>query len=653
MAEPIGALRALLSASSAAFESDMKKARDAVRKNTNDMRSAFDKLEATANKSIKKMLTYRGALSALAGATGFYLATKNAIKFADAIGESADTAGLAVEEYQELRYAAQQNSVGLEEFGSGMEKFTKKLGDAIRGSKEARKSFSNFGIDEATLKSKTAGEVIGLLADKFKGIKDPAARASAAMEFFGKSGQRFSNFLALGSKEIDVFRAKARALGIVLSEDTVRRAQAASDELDTMGEVIKIGLTNAALEFIPVMRELAAIVSSPAFVSSMRDLAALSAALLKTFSVLAPTIAGAAVSLVTFKLAMMATKNDKAALIALLTGTAAAAYVAYRQYGPMNKAQKESGETAKGAAAGQQQFNASLDEEAAKLGKNTKLLQERVAHLQKMVEVYRDAPDIADSMNEVMQVEEAAAQQGIDLSTKQGKAWATAERQRLILERGLQDQKRVLDEIRTPTESYNAELDRLNQLFAAGYLTQEQYNAALEKAKDRFSAAQAQVKGLAGAGDEMAGAFESAFEKMITGSESFSDSLKGLARELINIALKKAILEPAGNALSSVLGSVLGKVGSSFSFGGGKAVGGPVFPGREYIVGENGPERVRFGAAGHVTPNSELMGGNTYVIDARGADQGAVLRIEAALLRLAGPGVTEKRVRDAQQRGKI
>lgn len=49
------------------------------------------------------------------------------------------------------------------------------------------------------------------------------------------------------------------------------------------------------------------------------------------------------------------------------------------------------------------------------------------------------------------------------------------------------------------------------------------------------------------------------------------------------------------------------------SFGGGRALGGPVVPGKMYRVGERGPEYVSFGAKGHITPEGP-GGGNVYNI---------------------------------------
>lgn len=86
------------------------------------------------------------------------------------------------------------------------------------------------------------------------------------------------------------------------------------------------------------------------------------------------------------------------------------------------------------------------------------------------------------------------------------------------------------------------------------------------------------------------------------------------------------------------------------------------------VMGEAGPEAVmplhrgpdgslgvKMTASANDNQSSSNNGdsGNTYYIDARGADQGAVARMEQALLTFAGPGVIERRVMNAQTRGAL
>lgn len=106
--------------------------------------------------------------------------------------------------------------------------------------------------------------------------------------------------------------------------------------------------------------------------------------------------------------------------------------------------------------------------------------------------------------------------------------------------------------------------------------------------------------------------------------------------DLKNIALR-SLDEIASHALSSGLGSLFG--GSDGGFGGiigqslgallglpGRATGGPVSPGRGYVVGERGPEIFVPTASGRVESNPGIGGGR----DVRVAIQLATPRGTAA-----------------------
>lgn len=83
------------------------------------------------------------------------------------------------------------------------------------------------------------------------------------------------------------------------------------------------------------------------------------------------------------------------------------------------------------------------------------------------------------------------------------------------------------------------------------------------------------------------------------------------------------VLTAVAQAVAAVLGG-LGNIkggGSSGSFGGARAMGGPVLPNRSYLVGENGPEMFSPGRAGSIVPN-DMLGARPsgpINIDLRGA----------------------------------
>lgn len=143
----------------------------------------------------------------------------------------------------------------------------------------------------------------------------------------------------------------------------------------------------------------------------------------------------------------------------------------------------------------------------------------------------------------------------------------------------------------------------------------------------------------------------------------FEGGLKGMLRNFIDTLRRMAANAAASNLMKMLFGEenkagartggalsgVLGGIGSLF--GGFFADGGFLSPGEWGIAGENGPEPIFGGSTGMtVIPNGGDRG-NVYNIDARGTDPSVVRRIEASLLALAGPGVTEARTNEARIRG--
>jgi phage-related minor tail protein len=75
-----------------------------------------------------------------------------------------------------------------------------------------------------------------------------------------------------------------------------------------------------------------------------------------------------------------------------------------------------------------------------------------------------------------------------------------------------------------------------------------------------------------------------------TGKDSFKDMVSSILRDLQRLALQKFVFGP----LNSLLGSAFS------GLAGGRAGGGPVLPGKPFVVGERGPELFVPHAAGRV-----------------------------------------------------
>ncbi|HVL73094.1 MAG TPA: phage tail tape measure C-terminal domain-containing protein, partial [Beijerinckiaceae bacterium] len=152
--------------------------------------------------------------------------------------------------------------------------------------------------------------------------------------------------------------------------------------------------------------------------------------------------------------------------------------------------------------------------------------------------------------------------------------------------------KRLVEEMRSPTEAYAASLEKLNTLLRAGAIDQETFNRALAKANTDLAEAQARVlrqsrewqdgfKRALGdyvdAASDAAKAAEKvttlAFKGMedalvsfvTTGKVEFSDLAKSIMADITRIAVRQAILGPLASMLNGGGGNLLGGLGQIFA----------------------------------------------------------------------------------------
>lgn len=194
---------------------------------------------------------------------GLALMTKKAIDAAGALADTAFNLGINVEALQELRYAAELSGVAQESFDKSLEKFTRNIGAAAQGSGAAKDAFNILGVSvrDAEGNIRDTESVFRDVSDAMAGIENPTERVRLAFDLFGKQGVAMVNMLVQGSSAIDTMRQRARDLGIVLETDLIRDAEAAGDELDTLGKVVSVNLSRALLGLAPIIGDASSLLS--------------------------------------------------------------------------------------------------------------------------------------------------------------------------------------------------------------------------------------------------------------------------------------------------------------------------------------------------------------------------------------------------------
>lgn len=197
---------------------------------------------------------------------------------------------------------------------------------------------------------------------------------------------------------------------------------------------------------------------------------------------------------------------------------------------------------------------------------------------------------------------------------------------------------------RTPAEQYLAQLKSYKQQLDANYISQDTYNRAVGDLNEKYlpeiditlTKLKPALDGASQASKQLGDNLVQAFENAILSGQGL---LKTMAR-----LIESAVLF-GSNGRGGLLGGLLNNIATGISggvtkiFGGGRAGGGPVYPGTAYLVGERGPEIFSPSVPGSIAPNGAL-GGQAAIhisVDARGSTNPAEVdaRVQAGIIAAA------------------
>lgn len=140
--------------------------------------------------------------------------------------------------------------------------------------------------------------------------------------------------------------------------------------------------------------------------------------------------------------------------------------------------------------------------------------------------------------------------------------------------------QQVLEDIKTPAEKYNEQVDILNDLLSRGLLTTEQYERALEKARsameksanDEKSMLDDLKQSIEGWGRDAADAIT---DWALEGKGSFKDFADAVIKDIMRMVLYQQLLKPIMTGISngSWIGSAVSFVGGLFGSSGGTVTG--------------------------------------------------------------------------------
>lgn len=251
MAESIGSVRFILAASTAVLERDLDKAKSLTTAYTRKLQKDFDNGRKVVNKYGNSILAV-----GTTGAAGFAALAQKSIEFADRTAKTADKVGVSTDALQEYRFAANQSGVATNTLDMGLQRFSRRLGEAAQGSGELLGVLeeNNIQVRDSTGNMRANEDVLNDLANAISGAESEQEALRIAFKAFDSEGAAMVNMLRGGSSGLDEMRGRARELGLVLDEDLLRNAEKANDQLDILGKVVSVNISNALLQLSPLIQ---------------------------------------------------------------------------------------------------------------------------------------------------------------------------------------------------------------------------------------------------------------------------------------------------------------------------------------------------------------------------------------------------------------
>jgi len=233
---------------------NVKAALAGAQRSAQTLAAAMGKINTAVKATSKSFAVAGGAVSGLAAA--FAATTRAGVESVAEQGKFAKQVGLSAEQYQKLRYAAEQAGHDVDGLNGFLINLADKAADAANGSEGAAQQLADLGISAVDSKGnlKSMPKLIEDLADAVARMPDGANKTGLLSIFAGDDGARAIGWLNQGSSGLKRMSREAEALGLVISDEQTAYAQATKRDVDQLFSVVKSVRDELALVFAPELR---------------------------------------------------------------------------------------------------------------------------------------------------------------------------------------------------------------------------------------------------------------------------------------------------------------------------------------------------------------------------------------------------------------
>tara|TARA_R110001606_G_scaffold132904_2_gene268901 strand:- start:429 stop:2351 length:1923 start_codon:yes stop_codon:yes gene_type:complete len=154
----------------------------------------------------------------------------------DRLGKVAKTTGFAADTLQKFQFAAEQTGVTSDNAALALRRFSRRLGEAQKGSGELLPALKKLGIQTRDNNGnlKTAEQVLFEFADGISKTTNESEALALAFKAFDSEGAELVNVLRDGSAGLNEFFDEAERLGFILTKTSIEGVERFNDEMNKL-----------------------------------------------------------------------------------------------------------------------------------------------------------------------------------------------------------------------------------------------------------------------------------------------------------------------------------------------------------------------------------------------------------------------------------
>ncbi len=172
----------------------------------------------------------------------------------DKVAKTARLIGMSVKDFQAFSFAAERSGVSLEQFNSGMQRFSITLGKARSGDKTANQMLSAL-LPKELAAYKDERELLLNLSDSYTKLSE-SQRNFVSQSIFGRTGVQFGEMLSSGSAGVEALLQRFEDLGGGFGDETAKNAESFKDSLTDMNVTLNSMRVLVGSELLPVFNQM-------------------------------------------------------------------------------------------------------------------------------------------------------------------------------------------------------------------------------------------------------------------------------------------------------------------------------------------------------------------------------------------------------------